>query len=77
MKEDTTKCVKCNEYRAAIRRHKMSCGLVNGDELIEEYGRHRFTPYSKKELALIAEEAKAEEEYWEAMGRKLQTLESY
>jgi hypothetical protein len=44
-------CVKCGERRASIRKHRLICGTVSYEgELIEELGRHRFTPFSKKEV---------------------------
>lgn len=46
------KCVKCGEYEKAIRKYEMICGETDeySGELICEYGRHRFKPYTKKEL---------------------------
>lgn len=44
-------CVKCYEFEAAIKKHKLICGLVSYEgELLQELGRHRYTPYPKKEL---------------------------
>lgn len=59
-------CVKCGETLEAIRKHKLICGSVSYEgELMEEYGRHRFKPYSFKELE---EMRKDEEECIKQMG---------
>jgi len=51
MKNDI--CIQCGESRDRIRKDGLICGLMSnteaGSELIEEYPRHRFKPYSKKE----------------------------
>jgi len=59
-------CIKCRENREAIRKHKMICGSVDSQtgELNQEFGRHRFTPYSKRELDKMSAEAKKDEEIW-------------
>lgn len=58
MKNNT--CVKCGENKSDIKKYGMLCGRVDyfGD-LEAEYGRHRFKPYSEKELGQQAKEQKA------------------
>jgi len=48
----TDTCVKCGEHKEAIRKYKMVCGSIDSQtgELNQEWGRHRFKPYSQQEL---------------------------
>lgn len=59
MKEET--CLNCGESREAIKRNKLFCATVDPQtgECDVEYPRHRFKPYSEKELKAIAEDEKA------------------
>lgn len=45
-------CLKCGETKEAIKKHKMICGCVDSQtgELLHEYGKHRFKPYSVREV---------------------------
>ncbi len=62
-------CIQCGETREAIKKHHLLCGTYMnteaGRELDLEWGRHRFKPYSKKELE---GQAKDDAEYIKQMG---------
>ena len=61
---DETKCLQCGENRAAIRKNSLTCGLVDyWGELGTEWPRHRFAPFTAKQLAARA----AEDAAWVAM----------
>ena len=64
-------CVKCGETREAIKKHKLICGSVSWEgELIDEFGRHRFKPWTEKELA----EFDKADKYWESLGKQFDKL---
>jgi hypothetical protein len=48
-------CVQCGETRAAIKDKKLYCASMSmtesGPEVDYEWSRHRFKPFSEKELA--------------------------
>ena len=45
------KCLNCDQPRAGIRRDGLICGLVGYDGELEcEFPRHRFKPWTQREL---------------------------
>jgi hypothetical protein len=55
-------CVQCGYHRETIKKDGLLCGIMSSGEepeLIHEWQRHRFKPYSEKELA----KRQAEEDY--------------
>lgn len=48
-------CIQCGQDRATIKRNKYFCATVSnteaGMETDQEWSKHRFRPYSVKELA--------------------------
>jgi len=50
-------CIQCGETREAIKRNKLFCCTMShieaGSEIDEKFDRHRFKPYSQKELDAI------------------------
>lgn len=59
--KDSDVCLHCGETRGAIKKHKLFCATVTYEgETDSEWPRHRFKPYSKKELEAMR---KDEEEY--------------
>lgn len=56
------KCLYCGETEAAIRKHQLFCGGVDAytGEATWERARHRFKPFTEKELkAIEADELEA------------------
>ena len=53
-----TRCVFCNQTRESIKANKLFCTGVDSytGECIWERDRHRFKPFSERELALIAKD---------------------
>lgn len=53
-------CVQCGECRGTIKRKELGCGIMSGGEEPEleyEWNRHRYRPYTKKELdAMLSDE---------------------
>lgn len=53
-------CLHCGQTKDAIRKHKLFCATETnteaGRETDQEWDRHRFTPYSKKELDAIVKD---------------------
>lgn len=62
-------CIHCGETRGAIQKHQLFCATETntemGREVDQEWNRHRFKPYSKKELARMKSD---EDEYIRQMG---------
>lgn len=62
-------CVQCGETRESIKRNNYFCATLysneNGTEVDQEWERHRFKPYSEKELKA---RQKDEDEYVKQMG---------
>lgn len=60
----TNECLQCGESRETIRKEHLFCCTMThteaGSEVDQEYDRHRFRPYTEKELAAI----KADEDYY-------------
>lgn len=64
MKEET--CLHCGQTKGAIKERKTFCATVTYEgETDCEWPRHRFKPYSKKELEAIR---RYEDEYIKQMG---------
>ena len=78
MKTDSDTCLHCGQTREAIKRRKMFCATVtnteSGMETDYEWPRHRFTPYSVKELASIKAD---EDEYIKQMGEMAIAFKEY
>ena len=66
MKEET-RCVFCNQTKDSIKANKLYCAGVDSytGECTWERDRHRFKPFSEKELEA---QAKDEAEYIKQMG---------
>lgn len=62
-------CLQCGENREVVRKEKLFCATMShteaGSEVDAEYDRHRFKPYTEKELAAIKAD---EDEYVKQMG---------
>lgn len=59
-------CVQCGETRESIKANKLFCATVTRDgETDHEWYRHRFKPYSAKE---IAAQKRDEDEWIKQMG---------
>lgn len=64
-------CVQCGEYESDIKKREMCCAIVGPDtedgygEIEYEWPRHRYKPYSAKELE---SQRRDEEEYIKQMG---------
>ena len=58
-------CVQCGESREAIKRNELACCIMScsedGCEPSYEFNRHRFKPYSKKELETMEKRYKEED----------------
>lgn len=71
VEESSDFCLQCGESIQAIRLHRLGCAVVSdtecGRETSDEWERHRFRPYTEKEL----EAFRKEEEYWESLGKAL------
>lgn len=53
-----TICVKCGEEKEVIKRRGLICGSVDPQtgELDQEFGRHRFKPWTPDELEKMQQE---------------------
>ena len=62
MKKPTT-CIQCGETRKAIKLDGLFCGVMSnteeGSEVESEWKRHRFKPYSVKEIASLRSDEEA------------------
>lgn len=62
-------CIQCGETREKIKKRGLLCAIMShteaGSELAQEFNRHRFKPYSEKELAAMKAD---EDEYVRQMG---------
>lgn len=65
MKDKNDICLHCGQHRNAIKERKTFCATVTYEgETDCEWPRHRFKPYSKKELEAIKRD---EDEYVKQM----------
>jgi hypothetical protein len=64
--DPSQECVQCGSTREAVKRGRLYCVTVTYEgETDYEWPRHRFKPYSEKELARIKSD---EDEYVRQMG---------
>ena len=77
MKKQKQICIQCGKTREEIKKGKLYCCTISStedsSEVDQEWLRHRFKPYSNKELDLIAKE---EKEICNQMGEMAEFLEN-
>lgn len=61
-KEENQNCIQCGYTKSEIKKQKYFCVTMtsneSGNEVDGEWDRHRFRPYSEKELKAIASDEK-------------------
>jgi len=72
MEEKT--CIQCGMSQSRIKKEQLICGTLSYEgELDEEWPRHKFKPYTQKELEAIRSD---EEAYVKEMGEMAEAFNS-